>query len=289
VLEGLLNQPRTVYLLRDGKGLEFLAKSAAGGRIEIRVPAKVPDPIDTVVVLDVNGAPDVALPPAITGDTPIFVTETRVTLSSNQRAVEIRYTTDGTEPSGGSAVASGAVRLTETATVVAQSFRGGYPVSPSSRATFTRVTPRPGMTVSTVPGVSFECVEGDFSRLPDFDHQKAASAGIAPAFSIDPRTRPHQFALRFKGFVRVPADGVYRFYTRSDDGSRLWIGESLVVENDGVHGAREESGVIALAAGLHPIAVGMFEQSGDVELTVSYSGPGLAKQVIPAGALSHQR
>jgi hypothetical protein len=289
VLDGLLNQPRSAYLLRDGKGLDFLAKAAVGARIEIRVPEKAPDPIDTVVVLDVDGAPDVALPPTIAADAPIFVHDTRLQLVSAQRAVDIRYTTDGSDPSSASPVASGAVRLTETATVVARAFRGTHAVSPPARATFTKVAPRPAVSAVTTPGLSFECVEGEFSRLPDFDRMRPASSGDATAFTIEPRSREHQFALRFRGFLRVGADGVYRFFTRSDDGSRLWIGETLVVENDSLHGAREESGVIALAAGLHPITVAMFEQSGDVELTVSYAGPGLPKQPIPAAALGRQR
>jgi alpha-L-fucosidase len=83
VLEGLLNRPRSVYLLGDGRGLEFVSTSAAGSRIEVRVPAKMPDPIDTVVVLDVEGAPDVARPPGIAADAPVSAGDTRVRLSSN--------------------------------------------------------------------------------------------------------------------------------------------------------------------------------------------------------------
>jgi hypothetical protein len=290
VLDGLLNQPRSAYLLRDGKGLDFLAKAAVGARIEIRVPVKAPDPIDTVVVLDVEGAPDVALPPTITADAPIFVGGTRLQVASSQRAVDVRYTLDGSEPSSASPIGAGPVRLTETATVVARAFRGVDPVSPAARATFTKVAPRQAVAVTSAPGVSYECVEGEFVRLPDFDRVQPAASGVVPAFTIEPRTRAHLFALRFRGFVRVPADGVYRFYSRSDDGSRLWIGETLVVENDGLHGAREESGVIALAAGLHPITVAMFEQSGDVELTVSYAGRGFpSKRSGPLRSVTSDR
>ncbi len=184
--------------------------------------------------------------------------------------MDIRYTTDGTDPSPASPVAAGPVRLTATATVAARAFRGAEPVSPAARATFTKVVPRPAAAAATAPGLRFVCVEGEFSRLPDFEALRPSASGVVPSISIQPRSREHLFALRFTGFVRVPADGVYRFYTKSDDGSRLWIADSLVVDNDGLHGAREESGVIALAAGLHPITVAMFEQSGDVELTASY-------------------
>jgi hypothetical protein len=78
---------------------------------------------------------------------------------------------------------------------------------------------------------------------------------------------------------------VYRLATRSDDGSCLWIGDKLVVDNDKPHSAHEESGVIALAAGVHPIRVEFFENSGGYELKVLWSGPGVAREEIPAAAL----
>jgi hypothetical protein len=62
-----------------------------------------------------------------------------------------------------------------------------------------------------------------------------------------------------------------------------------VVENDGLHSSREESGAVALAAGLHPITVAMFEQSGGFELQVSYAGAGLERQAVPAAALFRPR
>ncbi len=135
-----------------------------------------------------------------------------------------------------------------------------------------------------MPGLVYDCAEGTFEKLPDFKPPSARS-GVVADFDLTPRTREKQFAMRFRGYLRVPADGVYRFSTRSDDGSRLWIGGRLVVDNDGLHSPHEESGVIALAAGLHPITVAMFEQSGGFELEVFWSGPGIARQRIPASAL----
>lgn len=97
------------------------------------------------------------------------------------------------------------------------------------------------------------------------------------------------FAVRFTGFVRVPADGVYTFYAGSDDGSRLWIGSTLVVDNDGVHKMWERSGAIALRAGKHAVTVAMFQATGAEGLVVGYSGPGIAKTEIPAEALFRSR
>jgi hypothetical protein len=106
-------------------------------------------------------------------------------------------------------------------------------------------------------------------------------------FSLTPRLREDEFAFRYTGYVRVPTDGEYTFYTSSDDGSQLFIGSTLVVDNNGMHGSQERSGKIGLKAGLHAITVGFFERGGDQLLDVSYAGPSLAKTIVPAATLFH--
>ena len=85
----------------------------------------------------------------------------------------------------------------------------------------------------------------------------------------------------------VPTTGLYTFFTTSDDGSRLFIGDTLVVENNGVHGSQERSGVIGLQAGKHAFRVEYFEATGSATLAARYQGPGIAKQIIPNAALSY--
>ncbi len=65
----------------------------------------------------------------------------------------------------------------------------------------------------------------------------------------------------------------------------MYIGTTEVVDNDGLHGARERSGTIGLKAGKHAISVVFFEAGGDEVLTVSYAGPGITKQAVPSSAL----
>jgi len=89
----------------------------------------------------------------------------------------------------------------------------------------------------------------------------------------------------FTGYVQAPSDGVYTFYTTSDDGSALYIGATKVVDNDGTHGMQERSGQIGLKAGKHALRVEFFEAGGGAGLVVSWEGPGVGKQTIPASAL----
>jgi len=95
-----------------------------------------------------------------------------------------------------------------------------------------------------------------------------------------------QFALRFTGAIEIPQAGKYTFFTKSDDGSRLYIGEREVVNNDGLHGMQEKNGSIELPAGSHPITVTYFDNGGGDGLEVSWQGPGINKQQIPADRLT---
>ncbi len=113
-------------------------------------------------------------------------------------------------------------------------------------------------------------------------------SGIVPeiVMNVPQRKAADAFALRFTGAIHLETTGKYTFFTNSDDGSRLYIGDTQVVDNDGLHGMVEKSGSIELRAGSHPITVTYFDNGGGDGLEVSYSGPGIQKQKIPAARLS---
>jgi len=78
---------------------------------------------------------------------------------------------------------------------------------------------------------------------------------------------------------------VYDFYLNSDDGSNLVIGNTIVVDNDGLHSTYEVHGSIGLKAGRHSLTVNYFQQSGAHDLQVSYSSVGFAKIPVPRSEL----
>jgi hypothetical protein len=139
---------------------------------------------------------------------------------------------------------------------------------------------------STLAGLDYKYYEGNWSVLPNFDGLTSAKQGNVTTFDLTPRNRNDNFGFKFTGYVNVPSDGTYTFYTSSDDGSKLYIGTTEVVNNDGLHGLIEKSGTIGLKAGKHAITVTFFEAGGGESLSVSYNGPSVSKQVIPASALS---
>jgi hexosaminidase len=95
--------------------------------------------------------------------------------------------------------------------------------------------------------------------------------------------------LTFLGCVRVPADGVYTFALKSDDGAVLRIGDGIVIDNDGLHEAREVRGTVALAAGWHTIELDWFNRTGDAALRLLMARTGEPLAPIPAADLAHER
>ncbi|NIQ08197.1 MAG: hypothetical protein GWO10_00070, partial [candidate division Zixibacteria bacterium] len=134
-------------------------------------------------------------------------------------------------------------------------------------------------------GINYEYFEGAWSYVPNFDGLTPIDTGVVQTFNITPRQQNDHFGFRFTGYIEVPLNGDYTFYTSSDDGSLLFINDTLVVSNDGRHGVQERSGIIYLNAGMHSITVEYFEYQGDESLSVKYEGPGIAKQTIPYDVL----
>ncbi|MBA4745836.1 MAG: hypothetical protein H2058_11320 [Muricauda sp.] len=93
------------------------------------------------------------------------------------------------------------------------------------------------------------------------------------------------FSIRYSGYIQIDTEGSYTFFTSSDDGSKLFIDGTEVVDNDGNHGTQERSGNISLTTGLHDITVLFFENGGGETLNVQYQGPSLSKQNVPFSKL----
>ena len=130
-------------------------------------------------------------------------------------------------------------------------------------------------------GFRYSYFEGDWDVLPEFTKLKAVKSGVLINFDLSPRAQPEYFGLEYTGYVRIPEDGVYSFFVASDDGSRLFLDNNLLIDNDGLHSMVEKKGVAALSAGLHPVIVQYFQKSGGSDLRVSVEGPKSAKQAIP--------
>src|SRR5262249_15302671 len=64
--------------------------------------------------------------------------------------------------------------------------------------------------------------------LPDFLALSPAKKGVTDNFDVRERTRDTNVALTFHGRLQAPQSGIYTFWARSDDGSRLWLDDQVL-------------------------------------------------------------
>ncbi len=134
------------------------------------------------------------------------------------------------------------------------------------------------------PGLRFEYYEGTWKEVPDFAALPPALKGVTPQFEPSERRRDKNIGFRFTGFLEVPKDGTYTFSMASPGAHRIFFGKtelSLLVEKHVVDAA------IDLKAGRHAITVCFADGGAGGNLKVSWEGPGLGKQPVPAAALYH--
>ena len=127
VVPGIYSNPDRAYILSDREN--ELGITREEDAIVVQVPDMAPDPMNSVVVLEFKGRPDVNNPPKITAQHDIFIHNTNVSITSERENIIIHYTLDGSEPAIKSPPVTGTICLTNSARVSARSFRDGQPVS----------------------------------------------------------------------------------------------------------------------------------------------------------------
>ena len=96
-----------------------------------------------------------------------------------------------------------------------------------------------------------------------------------------------KFSLVFKGYFKAEDEGLFIFETKSDDGSLLYIGDKLVVDNGGNHAAISRDGMIALEKGWHPITIKYHQNGGGGELKTWVTIPNGDKKEIDKNVIAY--
>lgn len=89
----------------------------------------------------------------------------------------------------------------------------------------------------------------------------------------------NQYMLRCTGYVVVTQNGMSDFEVSSDDGSRLYIDGSLVVNLDGTHGVQTMTGAKSMRQGVKAIKLEYFDIGGRQALTVKMNGSVLSPEL----------
>lgn len=234
-----------------------------------------------------NGEP-VVQPPYIRSGDLIFERSTKVELACETAHSILRYTLDGSEPTENSVLYGKPFEIGESTTLKMKAFAPKRKASQVFVCRFEKAKPKAAIRTTRVkPGLKYDYFEKFFVTTEDLDSVDPVSSGLTKNFNSEERKRETYFGFRYSGYINVPEDGIYTFYLKSNDGSRLSIDGEELIENDANHAAVEEPGKVALKSGFHSILVRYMQCGGGKALVVNWLGPGFNKQEIPASVLFH--
>jgi alpha-L-fucosidase len=276
--------------------------STIGNRRIVSFPAVMANRI-RVVIEDSRAAPTISHigvysgPPRveIVSDEQSFIDRTEAYLAADRDAAVIHYTLDGSIPTRASPRhLGGPVRIDEDTDLRAVAFEGDRRSLRVAETAFRRFdarnlrdpvheidweAPRAGVLEVTM-------YEGGWQSLHDLPNREPIGRTTADRVDTSLRSRDHHCGLVFTGFLRARKTGVHTLHLRSDDGSRLHLGEELAIDNDGLHGRFEKSIQIPLKSGWHPIRIEWFNATGDHDLQIEMEGPGVPRRPLRAADLA---
>jgi hypothetical protein len=117
------------------------------------------------------------------------------------------------------------------------------------------------------------------------DSRVSFSWNESPAWGVP----ADNFSVRWRGKVQAPVTGSYQFITESDNGVRMWVNGTQVINNWVSHSLTTNTGSsVTLQAGVrYDIVLEFFERTGNATMRLKWKYPGQITQTVPAEVLSH--
>jgi predicted alpha-1,2-mannosidase len=228
--------------------------------------------------------------PYIKNDFGLLIGKKKIDIGCATEGAEIRYTLDGSSPDKNSALYKGSFILEMNTNLKFAAYKAGFNPSQiiSLKSEIEKAADIPES--SLVNGVTYKYYEGLFRSAYDIQKEKVKKLGTLNYFSLEPAEVKDLFGFSFDAYLFVPAEDVYSFYTKSDDGSILLIDNKEIVNNDGGHSAtKAKSNIIALAKGYHQITLLYFDKYEDNIVEVGWGSKKIKKQIIPAEFLFRKK
>lgn len=124
--------------------------------------------------------------------------------------------------------------------------------------------------------------------FPDVSNMKPSALVYTDTLNIEARdftegvggtNRLEFYAIQYDGKFNVSKGGTYTFWLESSDGSKLYIDDKLVVDNDGRHVPVRKAATTELTPGAHTIRVDFFKAyRWVVALRLTVTPPGEAER-----------
>ena len=201
--------------------------------------------------------------------------------------MDIYYTLDGSRPSNMSTKYSEPIKITANTNIQTIAYKG---------AIFSEIKTASIEKQRYTEAKKVQPTTGSFNRWENSQKAKSVayvnfntdvSPTLVKEINLSEFADKASIALLFKGYFNAEEDGLYEFATKSDDGSLLYIGKQLVVDNGGNHAGILRDGMIALKKGWHPITVKYHQGGGGSELAVWYKTPNGERKVLKGSIIGY--
>ncbi len=183
---------------------------------------------------------------------------------------DMRYTTDGSEPTADSPQCQSKMRLTGGCTLKIKSITKKYKYYPTATYVFRQEQFLQGLKSdkNLKPGLKYSYYEGVWDSLPDFSKLKPLKKGITGNIDLALAARKDSFALHFEGYLHITEKAMYNLWIMSDDGSEVYLNNQLILNNDGLHsGEQPRVTVLPLTPGYYPVTINYFEKNGNESIS----------------------
>ncbi len=227
--------------------------------------------------------------PTSTGMSSFIGDSLAITIDSPLKDAKIYYTLDGSEPNKNSTLYGKQIVINDHATLKAKTILTSGKESANFEKSFRKTKYQEATNLTNVTnGLIMQTFKGNISQLSEFNTlKKLNKSKITLSIELPTKLPNNGFGLKFIGYIQIPKNGIYTFYTTSDDGSVLYINDKMVVDNDGKHGMQEKNGEVALKSGYHKFLVSYFEGGGGKGLKVEMHGSSIEKSEISSSLLFH--
>lgn len=222
--------------------------------------------------------------PSLTGfyDVNAFTDKGTLTVNCEDTSATIRYTTDGTFPNEQSPRYEGPITVTETTHFILRTFNADGKADEMAKADFVKQDLMPAVmpcdsSVCTQGETTGNCakscaatlqtgLKAEWHEFPGVDCAKIDAAPVNGTYTVQTVEIPNEvkgnIGLIITGYIDIPADGIYTFALKSDDGSWLKIDGKMIVNGNYEQSPTERIAQQALAKGLHRIEVRYFDHNG---------------------------
>ncbi len=258
------NNPNAKFITNEQGLAHYEISSGAYTFISTDIGDQLKSPMLSIPVID---------PP----DSTLFSPDSAlVNIRQYSKDADIRYTLDGSEPDENSNLFTEPFVLRNSAEIKAKVFKEGM------NSGFTKKN-KIVFIDSLLNGLNYTYYVGAWTELPDFAKLKPQRSGTVFSIDLDEfGDLEEKFALLLSGEIEIKKGGKYTFHLASNDGSKLFINDQLVVDADGQHGFSSKSGTAQLMQGRHRISLPYFQAGGGKGLELLFEGPGIEKQHISA-------